>query len=184
MPADRPATRPAGLILGREGLQALHTSLLTHTPEQALTVLQETGYAAGEGVWQAFCAWLPAATGTARPEELDAAGLSATLSRFFSSAGWGALTVTPLAGGALAIDSTDWAEAEPGSAEQPMCFLTSGMLADFLGRLSGEAVGVMEVECRSRQDARCRFLSALPEKLQQVYEAMTAGRTYEDALSQ
>jgi predicted hydrocarbon binding protein len=63
-----------------------------------------------------------------------------------------------------------------------MCFFSAGMLADFLGRLSGEAAAVMEVECRSRGDARCRFLSAMPETLQRVYEGMTEGRSYEDAL--
>jgi hypothetical protein len=65
----------------------------------------------------------------------------------------------------------------------PMCFFTAGLLADFLRRLSGESVAVMEVECRSRNDARCRFLSATPETLQRVYEGMTAGRTYEEALT-
>lgn len=184
MPSPHSAARPDGLVLGRPGLRALHASLLTHAPEQALTILQETGYAEGDGVWQVFLAWLPGATGITKPEDIDAGELSSVVSRFFTAAGWGALTITPLDGGALALDSLDWAEAEPGSAEQPMCFLTSGMLADFLGRLSGEAVGVMEVECRSKQDERCRFLSALPEKLQQVYEAMTAGKTYEEALSQ
>ena len=64
-----------------------------------------------------------------------------------------------------------------------MCFFSAGMLADFLGRLSGEPVSVMEVECRSCGDARCRFLSAAPEVLQRVYEGMTEGRTYEEALS-
>src|SRR3989454_1407749 len=51
-----------------------------------------------------------------------------------------------------------------------MCFFTAGMLADFLGRLSEETVAVMEVECRSRGDARCRFLSATPEVLEKVYK--------------
>jgi len=41
----------------------------------------------------------------------------------------------------------------------------------------------MEVECRSRGDERCRFLSATPEVLERVYNDMTAGRSYEDALS-
>jgi hypothetical protein len=63
-----------------------------------------------------------------------------------------------------------------------MCFFSTGMLADFLGRLSGEPVAVMEVECRSRSDARCRFLSATTETLQRVYEQMTQGKTYEEAL--
>ena len=183
MAHDRSAPRLPGLTLGRQGLRALHASLLSRAPDNALAILQESGYAAGADVYDAFLAWLPGATGSARPDELDAGELSSVLSRFFSSAGWGAVTVSPLAGGALALDSTDWAEAEPGSAEQPMCVLSAGMLADFLGRLSGEPVAVMEVECRSRNDARCRFLSALPERLQQVYEAMAAGRTYEEALS-
>ena len=63
-----------------------------------------------------------------------------------------------------------------------MCFFSSGMLADFLGRLSGEPVSVMEVECRSKGDARCRFLSASPETLNAVYEEMSGGRGYEEAL--
>ena len=40
----------------------------------------------------------------------------------------------------------------------------------------------MEVECRSRNDARCRFLTAVPERLQRVYEALTQGKSYEEAL--
>jgi hypothetical protein len=40
----------------------------------------------------------------------------------------------------------------------------------------------MEVECRCRGDARCRFLSATPEVLEKVYSEMTAGRSYEEAL--
>ena len=63
-----------------------------------------------------------------------------------------------------------------------MCFFSSGMLADFLGRLSGEPVAVMEVECRSRNDGRCRFLSASPDTLNAVYAQMTEGRNYAEVL--
>lgn len=171
------------VAIGRSGLRALHASLLTHAPDQAVTVLQDTGFAAGEDVYRAFCTWLPTATGIGRPEDIDAGRLGSVLSRFFQSHGWGTIAIEPLGGGALAVDSADWSEAEPGSAAQPMCFLSSGMLAGFLGRLSGEPVGVMEVECRSRNDPRCRFLSALPERLQAVYEAMTQGQSYADALA-
>jgi hypothetical protein len=90
--------------------------------------------------------------------------------------------MTPVGTGAFAIDSTDWAEAEPGTAQSPMCFFSAGMLADFLGRLSDETVAVLEVECRSRGDGRCRFLSATPDVLERVYNDMTAGKNYEDAL--
>ena len=169
-------------MIGPTGLRALHASLLNHAPDHAVTVLQESGYGAGGDVYQSFAAWLPRATGFARPEDIDAAQLSAVVSRFFEQEGWGDLCVTSVGGGALALDSAAWAEAEPATAEQPMCFYSAGMLAEFFGRLSGEAVAVMEVECRSRGDARCRFLTAMPERLQQVYDGITQGKSYEEAL--
>ena len=157
-------------------VRQLHASLLSRAPDQAIAILQEAGYAAGEGLYRDFAA-------ANNPSDLDADLFAETLSEFFSSSGWGALAMSPVGTGALALDSTDWVEAEPGTSQTPMCFFSAGMLADFLGRLSDEAVSVMEVECRSRGDARCRFLSATPEVLQRVYEAMTEGRTYEEALS-
>src|SRR5207248_1339664 len=96
--------------------------------------------------------------------------------------GWGAVSVAPMGSAALVVDSVDWAEADPGSAQTPMCFFSSGMLADFLGRLSGEPVAVMEVECRSRNDSRCRFLSASPDTLNAVYAQMIEGRDYAQVL--
>ena len=169
-------------MMGSNGLRALHASLASHAPEQALTVLQEAGYGAGADLYEAFVAWLPRATGFAKPEDIGAAQFSAVVSRFFEHAGWGDLSVTSIGGGTLALDSAAWAEAEAGTAEQPMCFYSAGMLADFFGRLSGEPVAVMEVECRSRNDVRCRFLTAVPERLQQVYEGLTQGKSYEEAL--
>jgi hypothetical protein len=171
-----------GLSLGHGTLKALRQSLLSHASDQAIAVLQETGFASGDGVFQAFGDWLRAQHGIAGPEELDAAQLNEALSGFFQSNGWGSLALSPLGGGALAVDSPDWVEAEPGTSQVPMCFFSAGLLADFLGRLAGETVAVMEVECRSRSDGRCRFLSASPETLERVYQAMTAGRTYEEAL--
>lgn len=180
--SDRAAFPADGIAIGRSWLRALRASLLSHSPDQALAVLQETGYASGEDVFRAFCAWLPGATGFRTPADIEAAKLEPVLSRFFQAAGWGSLTVSSLGSGTLALDSPDWVEAEPATAEQPMCFLSAGLLADFLGRLSGQAVGVMEVECRSRNDERCRFLTAAPERLQEVYEAMTQGQSYAEAL--
>jgi predicted hydrocarbon binding protein len=156
-------------------VRQLHASLASHAPDQLITILQEAGYAAGAGLYQAF-------TAAHNPSELDADLLGATLSEFFTSGGWGSVTITPVGTGALALDSTDWTEAEPGTAQAPMCFFSAGMLADFLGRISEETIAVMEVECRSKGDARCRFLSATPEVLERVYNDMTAGRTYEEAL--
>ena len=182
MSAPLPPASSDGLTIGRGTLRQLRQSLLRDAADHAVNILQEAGYAAGAGVYEAFCTRLPARAGVSRPEDLDAALLNEVLSDFFQATGWGTLTVAPVGGAALAMDSPDWAEAEPGTAEMPMCFFTAGMLADFFGRLSGESVAVMEVECRSRSDDRCRFLSASPETLQQVYEAMTQGKSYAEAL--
>jgi len=149
---------------------------MSRAPDHAIAILQEAGYAAGEGLFRAFAA-------EHDPTDLDAGLLAETLAEFFTSGGWGTVTMSPVGTGALALDSSDWVEAEPSTAQTPMCFFSAGMLADFLGRLSDEPVSVMEVECRSRGDARCRFLSATPEVLQRVYEGMTEGQTYEEVLS-
>ena len=141
-----------GLTIGRGALRQLHESLLRDAADHAVNILQEAGFAAGAGVYQAFRTWLPGETGVAEPQDLEAARLNDVLSAFFQAIGWGSVRVGPLGAAALAIDSSDWAEAEPGTAETPMCFFSSGMFADFLGRLSGETVAVMEVECRSRHD--------------------------------
>jgi predicted hydrocarbon binding protein len=156
-------------------LRQLHASLAAHAPDQVVTILQEAGYAAGEGLYKAFAA-------VNSPADLDADLLAPTLSEFFTSSGWGTVTLSPVGTGALALDSGDWAEAEPGTSQTPMCFFSAGMLADFLGRLSDETIAVMEVECRSRGDERCRFLSATPEVLEKVYNEMTNGRSYAEAL--
>ena len=116
-------------------------------------------------------------------DDLDARFLGEVLSQFFAEQGWGALEVTRLADAVLALDSTEWAEAaEDGRGEFPSCHLTCGLLADFLGRLSDGVVAVMEVECRSRGDARCRFLAGAPETLSMVYDRMAQGSSYADAL--
>jgi predicted hydrocarbon binding protein len=156
-------------------LRQLHASLATHAPDQLVAILQEAGYAAGEGLYRAF-------TAVNNPADLDADLLAETLSEFFTGGGWGTVSISPVGTGALALDSSDWAEAEPGTAPSPMCFFSAGMLADFLGRLAEETVAVMEVECRSRGDARCRFLSGTPEVLEKVYSEMTQGRSYVEAL--
>ncbi|OLC07534.1 MAG: hypothetical protein AUH41_10240 [Gemmatimonadetes bacterium 13_1_40CM_66_11] len=174
---------PSDLAIGRGTLRQLHASLASHAPEQTIAILQEAGYAAGEASYRAFAAWLNERAGVDSPANLDAELLTETLSEFFASGGWGTVTMTPVGTGALALDSSDWAEAEPGTAQTPMCFFSAGMLADFLGRISDNTVAVMEVECRSKGDGRCRFLSAPPELLEKVYNEMTAGRSYEDALT-
>jgi hypothetical protein len=96
--------------------------------------------------------------------------------------GWGHLTVARL-GAALAVDSAEWAEAEPDAhTTLPSCHVTAGLLAGLLGRLADEHVAVMEIECRSRGDDQCRFLAGAPDTLQAVYDGATGGRDYREVL--
>lgn len=174
---------PAGLRIGRRVLHQLRASLERDTGLQASTYLQEAGFAGGEELYAEFTEWLVATRGVERPGELDMRHLSEVLSEFFADQGWGALTATPLTPAVLALDSTEWAEAAAeGRGEFPSCHLTCGLLADFFGRLSDGLVAVMEVECRSRGDGRCRFLAGAPDTLGILYDRMAQGTSYTDAL--
>ncbi len=145
--------------------------------------LQEAGYAAGENVYRSFAAWLPAVAGVDDPGELASSRLAEILSRFFSSIGWGGVTVSQLSDAVVAVDSSDWAEAQPGVGLQyPSCAFTSGLLADFMTRLGDAPLAVMEVECRSRGEARCRWLVGAPESLTALYEHMAQGADYNTIL--
>lgn len=166
----------------------LHASTLVAVSPRALhalrdragaEALQEAGYAAGEATFQAFAAWLPQVAGVDHPSDLAAPRLAEVLSQFFSALGWGTMQVTALGQAAVAVDAERWAEAAPDAhLEAPSCFFTSGMLADFMGRIANASLAVMEVECRSRGDARCRWLLGAPETLSSLYEHMTQGTHY------
>ncbi len=169
--------------LGRRSLQQLRASLERDTGVQAAAYLQEAGFAGGEQLYDVYRAWLADGYRVEQPGELDARHLSDVLSRFFADTGWGQISAQPLGSAVLALDSVEWAEAsEEGGAEYPSCHLSCGLLADFLGRMSDGMVAVMEVECRSRGDGRCRFLAGAPETLGTIYERMSQGMTYAAAL--
>jgi len=166
------------LGLSPKALHVLRSSLERDHGLSTAAYLQEAGFAAGEDTFQAFTEWLEA-TRQVKPEDLDAEFLGEVASAFFQEHGWGSIAINPLAEGILAIDSTDWSEASPDAgAQYPSCHLSSGLLADFFGRLAGETVAVMEVECRSRGDDMCRFLVGSPETLADVYQRMSGGLSY------
>lgn len=170
--------------LGRHFLPQLRAALERETGAHAAALLQEAGFASGAGLYDAFTAWVREAYDLDDPGELDQAHLSEALSGFFTATGWGPLTAQPLSDAVLALDAGEWAEAgEPGTSEHPSCHLSCGMLAEFLGRLSGQVTAVMQVECPSRGDARARFLAGAPETLGIVYDRMAAGMSYTDAVA-
>ena len=173
----------AGLTLGRRVIHQLRASLERDTGAQAAAYLQEAGFAGGEELYNAFAEWLKENHGLDQPSELDVQLLGEVLGEFFADLGWGRLQATPLGSAVMALDSEEWAEAlDERQGEYPSCHLSCGLLADFLGRVSQGLVAVMEVECRSRGEPRCRFLAGSPETLGILYDRMAQGTGYLEAL--
>ena len=170
------------VAMTRDSLAALRGAMFRDVGPGAAAMLQEAGYAGGPALFEAFSRWL-ASRGLSAPESLPAAEFGARATEFFRDAGWGSIELGSLDSVAT-VDSTDWAEGNPEvPLEFPGCYYTSGVMADFFGRLAGEPVAVMEVECRSMGGDRCRFLVGSSETLQRVYEEMAQGIGYEEAVT-
>jgi predicted hydrocarbon binding protein len=170
------------VTLGRRSLHQLRVALERAIGVQAAPMLQEAGFASGEPMFARFQLWLEEEFGTPDAQDLDAAFLGEALSGFFAREGWGTLSLTQLGGAAVVLDAPAWAEANPGAGPYPSCHVSSGVLADMFSRMSGGQFAAMEVECRSRGDAKCRFLLASPDTLTMVYERMLHGLSYEQGL--
>lgn len=171
------------VALTRDSIIALRTALFRELGVGAVAPLQEAGFAAGHGMYDAFARWL-AARGFAAPEALPAADFSLRATEFFREAGWGGFEVGAIDGVAT-VDSLDWAESDPAfPLDFPGCYYSSGMLSDFFGRLAGEPLAAMEVECRSMGGSRCRFLVGNSDLLQHIYEEMARGVPYEQVTAE
>src|SRR2546427_3735280 len=56
-----PTAATDGLTIGRGALRQLHHSLLRDAADRAVAILQEAGFAAGEGLDQMLFGWVPLA---------------------------------------------------------------------------------------------------------------------------
>ncbi len=170
------------LAITRDMLTALRAALMRDTGPAAAGYLQEAGYAGGQALFDAFRRWL-AARGKGAPESLSVDAFEREATEFFRQAGWGSLELGAIEETVATLDSLDWGEADPNAAaELPSCHVSSGMFADFFGRLADAPLAVMEVECRSRGDERCRFLLGSTDVMQRVYEGMAEGEEYRAAV--
>ena len=170
------------LAITRDALSALRAALMRDAGPAAAGYLQDAGYAGGGALFEAFRQWL-AARGAGAPEALSLEGFQLEAAEFFRHAGWGSLQVGALHDVVATLDSADWGEATPDSAlEHPGCHVSSGMFADFFGRVADAPLAVMEVECRSAGGERCRFLLGSTDVMQAVYDGMSQGHGYEAAV--
>jgi predicted hydrocarbon binding protein len=149
-------------------------------PDAAAGALQKAGYAAGDAVFQHLAGGV---------EGGDIAALPLTeffrrLAQVFRQLGWGDLQHQALHDGVGALDTTDWFEAHTVThASRPSCFFTTGLLANLLGRTAGSEVAVLQAECMSRGDERCRFLFGSRAALSAVYGHLADGETVEASLA-
>jgi predicted hydrocarbon binding protein len=173
----------AGLVaLTRDSLIALRVALFRDFGPNAAAGLQEAGFAGGQSMYDAFARWL-AARGFGEPETLPATEFAGQAGEFLRGLGWGAIELGSL-GEVATVDAAEWAESDPAQPlEFPGCYYSAGLFADLFGRLAGDAVAVMEVECRSMGAPRCRWLVGTGEVMQHVYDRMGEGVPYDEALS-
>jgi len=180
-----PSLSPSSLsAVPHASLRALRAALVRDLSDGFAAVLQEAGYAGGESVFGAFREWC-VAKGFGEPERLALSRFQAHAATFFSEAGWGKVTISPIGDVAVALDAPDWSESDPAAAmPYPACYYSAGMLGDFFGRIADGQLGCMEVECRTSGSSRCRFLIGSPQVLAHVYQRLTEGVDYETALAQ
>lgn len=174
------SSRTPELALPVASLAALRDSLVSSVgPEAAALALRQAGHAAGDALHRILSGGNPGSL-TALPAEK----FWAQLTRLFSSRGWGQLIYTQVHPGVGSLEAADWAEVRgDGSAGQPSCHFTTGVLANLLGQIADAEVAVLEAECRSRGDHRCRFLFGGADAVYAVYERIAAGDAPDAALA-
>lgn len=179
---SQPSKESQALDLPVASLLALRHALEAELgADGAARALRRAGHAAGDAL---FTSLADAAGGTP-PGELDEADFWATLDALFAERGWGHLTFEAAHEGIGSLESSDWAEADPAEAAgRPSCHFTAGMLANLLGRSAGGDIGILEVECRSKGDLRCRFLFGGRAALERVFAGLNAGRTVDHLLAE
>jgi predicted hydrocarbon binding protein len=158
------------VAISRDSLNALRASLFRDLGGTAATHLQDAGYTGAGQIYEAFESWLKARGGPAA-NDLTPEDFGRSVADFFAASGWGTLEFSVGESGVATIESTDWAESVTADgSELSGCYFTTGVLADFFGRITDAPVSVMETECRSMGAPRCRFLIGTPERLQQIYD--------------
>ena len=190
IPADRPSfplairhsmqARPVREIaLPALGLTKLRLALREEVgPVAAVHALHSAGFASGGELFEQFRRGLEGPV-----QELSEDELWRRLSSFFQQRGWGGLAHRRVHPGVGLLESADWAEAVPGTEEQPQCAFSTGLLSNFLTLLAGSPVAVLEVRCRSRGDERCGLAFGSEATIQRLYERLLEGDGLDQALA-
>jgi predicted hydrocarbon binding protein len=152
-------------------------------PADTATLLRQAGYDAGEDLYAMLREYVAEGESGASLDHLPAPQFWEAFISFWGTLGWGRLEQSQVHQGVAELVSGDWVEAET-TLDRLGCQLTTGLLADLFARLASDELAVLEVECRSRGDSRCRFLIGSPTTLDAVYDQLRQGTLPDDALSQ
>lgn len=183
------ATPSPALALAADGLvavphaalHALRAALIRDAGPSGVAYLQEAGWASGAATLAAFTRWLGERDDRA-PSQLDHETFGERLVEFLRDAGWGDASLGA-EGGVLALESADWKESDPNAALAFCgCYFTAGMLGDFFTRLGGSQLAALEVSCRSKGDATCKWIVGSTEVIGAAWQAMAEGRAYGDVI--
>ena len=172
----RTGNRPPELAIPVASLAALRRALASEVgADAAARALASAGHAAGDALFTQL--------GTSEGD--DEAAFWRKLTQLFISRGWGIIIHSNVHEGIGALEAGDWVEADPEAySPRPSCHFTTGMLANLLGNAAGAPVTVLEVECRSRGDARCRFFFGSTEAMQALYDRVGTGASADAALAE
>ncbi|HMI46458.1 MAG TPA: 4-vinyl reductase [Gemmatimonadaceae bacterium] len=140
--------------------------------------LREAGYAGATSLFDAFETWLND-SGSNRAEDLPIDQFSSRAAEFFQHAGWGRVSFRSLHDALAVIDIEDCWESQLHGQGETGCHLTTGTLAGFLGCLADYPVAVMEIECGTSTNSRCRFLAGNADMLEHAYERLSRGEEWE-----
>ena len=181
----RPGSRPAELALPVASLAAIRDSLVAEVgADTAAVALRAAGYAAGDALFTALTQPFGGDGGSdgSSLADVNAATFWRRMSQMFSTRGWGTLTHAHVHPGVGTFETSNWVEPMPDTAARPSCFFTTGLLANLLGHAADSEIAVLEVECRSRGDAQCRFLFGAPPTLEALYQRLRTGEPVDQTI--
>lgn len=183
----------AGLILPPAALTLLRRSIREEVGDLSATrILQNAGFATGEVLYREFLEELPGsesdvdpgAEAAASPRDLDEARFWFSMNRFLGARGWGRIESERVHPGLAVLHAYDWAESDAaGEDDQPGCHFTAGFFSHILSQLAGQAIAVLEVECRSAGDERCSFLYGSEAAVHEVYGLLLDDTPLDEALA-
>ncbi|MEO5509714.1 MAG: V4R domain-containing protein [Longimicrobiales bacterium] len=179
-------SRQSEVALPAAALVALRNALVAELgADAAARVLRAAGHEAGDAFFQILAKESDSGAGRDALADLDEAAFWKRFNQLFSGRGWGSFAHANIHPGVATLSASDCAEAGAGGTDaRPSCHFMTGILANILGKAAGGDVAVLEVECRSRGDAECRFLFGSPEALRGVYDNLLHGENAETAVTQ